>query len=161
MHSWGIAGSSVVVLACVACASSHATDDLKPKAGGYSELSSASMNDDDGGAPSTAVGALDGADYLEDADSVLKELRIAFVACDSPRLAKTFVPGSETLVLDVGPDGKVNAVTPESRSGLNDDIENCLRRVAMGAEFAPLAGGKTAKLKVPLMFTRTPLKRVR
>ncbi len=153
----GIAGIWIA-LACAACASSHASDDLKLKTGGYSAVPSEAMNDEDAGAAPS--GTLDGADYVEDSDSVLKDLRLAFITCDSPRNPKTFVPGSETINLEVGPDGKVTTVTPEARQGLTDDIDLCLRRVAMSAEFAPLAGGRTAKFQVPIVFTRTPLKHV-
>ncbi|MGH7280713.1 MAG: hypothetical protein ACRELY_04260 [Polyangiaceae bacterium] len=156
-----------LALACASCESSHATDDLKLKTGGYSAVGDAPMNpeDDAGAAPSNSAaapsnsGALSGADYVEDTDSVLKDLRLALVACDSPQDPKSFVPGSETLALDIGPNGKVVAATPQSRQGLSDDIDLCLRRVAMGAEFAPYAGDKTMHLEVPVSFTRSALKR--
>ncbi len=160
MKTRGIGVAALAILA--ACGGAKATDDLKPKEGGYSAVPEEKMSDAPSPSASPTAAAnvqLDGADYLIDGESVIQDLKLALLHCDPVDKPKTFVPGSETIAMEVGSNGKVIAATPEGRSGLNDDIEICLRRVAMGAEFAPLPSGKTATFKLPLQFTRTPLKR--
>lgn len=154
MKTRGLGVAALAILA--ACGGAKATDDLKPKEGGYSAVPEERMSD----APSPGAGAnapLDGADYLIDGESVLSDLKRAFLACDEPG-TKSFVPGTETIEIEVGSNGEVTTATPRDRVGLNDDIENCLRRVAMGAEFAPLPAGKTGRFGVPVQFTRSAVK---
>jgi len=152
----------VLAIVLASCAAKPAND-MKAPPGGYSSVGSEPISD----APATsasdkgnaATAPIDGADFVEDSDSVLKDLRPAFFKCDSVASPKTFVPGTISLGIDVGSEGRVTAVTPEDRQGLNDDIVNCLRRIAMGADFAHLPPGKTVHFSVPLMFTRSALKR--
>ncbi|MEO8799724.1 MAG: hypothetical protein ABI551_17655 [Polyangiaceae bacterium] len=158
MKARGFGVTALAILA--ACGGAKATDDLKPKEGGYSAVPEEKMSDAPSPSASPTAAAnveLDGADYLIDGESVLKDLKRAFLACDAAG-TKSFVPGTETIELEVANNGEVTTATPRDRVGLNDDIENCLRRVAMGAEFAPLPPGKTGRFAVPVQFTRSPIK---
>ncbi len=96
------------------------------------------------------------AQAVADADRVFAAMRGDLLACYRARVA-TYPQAHASLYVDVviGSDGDVRKVETTGGALLGDRTMRCITSRVERARFAPVRGGGTLRIQVPLTFSRT------
>ena len=93
------------------------------------------------------------AQAIADADKVVAAMHDDLVRCG----ARAWGDASVYAEVVIGPDGDVLGLTTTGGANLGERAMRCIRRRIERATFAPVHGGGTLHLTIPLTFTRKPL----
>jgi len=89
---------------------------------------------------------------VEGLEQTIAKLRTGFRSCYNKGLAQDpGMSGAVTVAIKISGNGEVESASPESNSGLSDDVVNCILRKVKNANFSPPAGGSTT-VKIPIKF---------